>query len=142
MNKYTLFFLKELILYLIGGTLYYSIEILWRGYSHWSMYILGGLCFLYAGLQNEYIVWDYPFWKQIGRVEAFVLCAEFITGCVVNIILGWNIWDYSSLPFNILGQVCLPYAILWIPLCAIAIIFDDYIRYIFFHEEKPHYKFY
>lgn len=142
MNKYSNFFFKEFVLFLIGGNLYYSIEILWRGYSHWSMFILGGLCFIYAGLQNEYIEWNYSFWKQILKVELFVLIGEFVTGCIVNILLGWNIWDYSTLPFNILGQVCLSYAVLWIPLCAIAIILDDYIRYWFFHEEKPHYKFF
>lgn len=142
MNKYSNFFFKEFVLLLIGGNLYYLIEILWRGYSHWSMFILGGLCFIYAGLQNEYTEWNYPFWKQLLKVEFFVLIGEFVTGCVVNILLRWNIWDYSTLPFNILGQVCLPYAVLWIPLCALAIVVDDYIRYWFFHEEKPHYKFF
>lgn len=141
-NKYATFTIKELFLFLIGGFLYYSIEILWRGFSHWSMFILGGLCFIYAGLQNEYETWDYPFYKQLGKVESFVLCAEFFTGCVVNILLKWDIWDYSSLPLNVLGQVCIPYAILWIPLCSIAIILDDYIRWIFFHEEQPRYKFF
>ena len=142
MNKYSNFFFKELILFLIGGNSYCSIEILWRGHSHWSMFILGATCFIYAGLQNERTEWNYPLWKQILKVELFVLVGEFCTGCIVNILLGWYIWDYSTLPFNILGQVCLPYAILWIPLCAFAIIADDYIRYWFFNEEKPHYNFF
>ena len=69
MNKYATFTIKELFLFLIGGFLYYSIEILWRGFSHWSMFILGGLCFIYAGLQNEYEKRDYTFYKQLGQVE-------------------------------------------------------------------------
>ena len=44
----------EAFLFLIGGALYYLIEVLWRGYSHWSMFILGGVCFMIMGLLNEY----------------------------------------------------------------------------------------
>lgn len=133
-------FIKYLILFLLGGYTYYSIEILWRGYSHYSMIICGGICFIYAGLQNEQVEWDYPFWKQILRVEAFILSAEFITGCIVNLWLGLNVWDYSGLPGNILGQTCPQFALLFLPLSAIAIIIDDFVRWKWFGEEKPRYK--
>lgn len=133
-------FIKYLILFLLGGYTYYSIEILWRGYSHYSMIICGGICFIYAGLQNEQVEWDYPFWKQILRVEAFILSAEFITGCIVNLWLGLNVWDYSGLPGNILGQTCPQFALLFLPLSAIAIIVDDFIRWKWFGEEKLRYK--
>lgn len=132
--------IKYLFLFMVGGSLYYGIEILWRGYSHWSMFLLGAFCFLYAGVQNEVISWDYPLWKQILKVEGVVISGEFITGCIVNLWLHLNVWDYSSVPFNILGQICLPYAVLFLPLCLIAIVLDDYLRYWFFHEEKPRYK--
>ena len=133
-------FIKYLILFLLGGHTYYGIEILWRGYSHYSMIICGGICFIYAGLQNEQVEWDYPFWKQVLRVEAFILSAEFITGCIVNLWLGLNVWDYSGLPGNILGQTCPQFALLFLPLSAIAIIVDDFIRWKWFGEEKPRYK--
>lgn len=133
-------FIKYLILFLLGGYIYYGIEILWRGYSHWSMIICGGICFIYAGLQNERIEWDYPFWKQVLRVEAFVLVAEFITGCIVNLWLGLNVWDYSGLPGNILGQTCPQFALLFLPLSAIAIVVDDFVRWKWFGEEKPRYR--
>lgn len=133
-------FIKYLILFLLGGYTYYSIEILWRGYSHYSMIICGGICFIYAGLQNEQVEWDYPFWKQILRVEAFILSAEFITGCIVNLWLGLNVWDYSGLPGNILGQTCPQFALLFLPLSVIAIIIDDFVRWKWFGEEKPRYK--
>lgn len=116
-------------------------ELVWRSWSHWTMFILGAICFLYAGIQNEFISWDYPFWKQVLRTEIFVLVSEFITGCIVNLWLGWNIWDYSSLKGNILGQTSWQFALLFLPLCTIAIILDDYIRYWFFNEEKPKYNF-
>lgn len=133
-------FIKYLVLFLFGGYTYYDIEILWRGYSHYSMIICGGICFIYAGLQNEQVEWDYPFWKQVLRVEAFILSAEFITGCIVNLWLGLNVWDYSGLPGNILGQTCPQFDLLFLPLSAIAIIVDDFIRWKWFGEEKPRYK--
>lgn len=133
-------FVKYLILFLLGGFAYYGIEILWRGYSHWSMIICGGICFIYAGLQNEQVEWDYPFWKQVLRVEAFILIAEFITGCIVNLWLGLNVWDYSGLWGNILGQTCPQFALLFLPLSAIAIVIDDFVRWKWFGEEKPRYK--
>ena len=138
MNKNYLF--KYFVLFLVGGFLYYIIEILWQGYSHWTMFILGGICFIFAGIQNEYTLWEEPLWKQVIKVDAFVLIAEFITGCILNLWLGLNIWDYSNLKFNILGQSSLLFAVLFLPLCLIAIVLDDYTRYWFFNEEKPKYK--
>ena len=55
-------------------------------------------------------------------------------------ILGLHIWDYSTMPLNIFGQICLPFSLAWMGLSGVAIILDDYIRYWFFNEEKPHYK--
>lgn len=122
--------------------MYYIVELLFRGYSHWSMFILGGMCFYYAGIQNEYVSWNYPLWKQLIKVESFVLISEFITGCIVNLWLGWNVWDYSNLAGNILGQTSWQFALLFLPLCLVAIILDDYLRYWLFKEEKPYYKLY
>ena len=138
MNKNIIF--KYLSLFSIGGLLYYFIEILLRGYSHWTMFILGGMCFIYAGIQNENTAWNYPLWKQLLKVDIFVLISEFISGCILNLWLNLNIWDYSNLKYNILGQSSLLFAFLFLPLCFIAIILDDYIRYWFFKEEKPIYK--
>ena len=132
--------LKYIFLFIIGGFTYYMIEILWRGYSHWSMFILGGICFLFAGIQNEYIEWEYPLWRQVLNVDVFVIISEFITGCIVNLYFHWNVWNYSNLPFNILGQSCPQFALLFMPICLFAIVLDDYVRYFIFHEDKPHYK--
>ena len=120
--------LKYGFLYCIGGAIYYGIEILWRGYSHWSMFLLAGQCFVFAGILNEIQSWETPLWRQVLQAWIFVLCDEFLCGCIVNIGLGWDVWDYSNVPFNLLGQICLPYALLWIPLIIVAIILDDYLR--------------
>ena len=130
---------KELILGLIGGLIYIGIEFLWRGYSHWTMFILGGACFVFLGRINEVIHWEMPLWKQALIGVVIITILEFVTGCIVNLLLGWNVWDYSNVPFNIMGQICVPYILLWIPISLIGIILDDYLRYWMFQEEKPSY---
>ena len=132
--------LKTAFLFVVAGLIYILIELLWRGHTHISMFVLGGICFVAIGLINEIFPWDFGFlWQSmIGAVVVTVL--EFITGLVVNVWLGLNVWDYSDMPLNILGQICLPFSIAWIALSAIAIVLDDYLRYWLFKEEKPRYK--
>ena len=36
---------KAAAIFITGGTLYTLTELIWRGHSHWSMGICGGLCF-------------------------------------------------------------------------------------------------
>lgn len=136
--------LKPIILFLIGGSIYISIEIIYRYLmdkppTHWAMFVLGGLAFLIIGRLNEHIDWEMPFWLQVLIGTAIVLVLEFIFGCVLNLWLGLSIWDYSNMPFNLLGQVCLPFALIWSVLVVVAIVLDDYLRYWLFDEEKPVY---
>ena len=44
---------RNLLIFVIFGLAYGLIEILWRGYTHPSMVILGGICGLIIGLLNE-----------------------------------------------------------------------------------------
>ena len=131
--------LKLGCLFLIGGAIYILIELVYRGYSHWTMFLLGGLCFVLIGGVNEYIPWEMPLWLQAGIGAVIITALEFICGCIVNLALGWNVWDYSNTPLNILGQVCLPFAIIWFVIAHAGIVLDDYLRYWLFKEEKPHY---
>jgi uncharacterized membrane protein len=128
-------------LFAIGGLLYYLIETLWRGYSHISMFIVGGICFVLIGLVNEYLSFQTPLWKQQLIATAIITSIEFIAGLILNIWLQLNIWDYSNLSFSLLGQISLKYSILWFLLSLLAIVLDDWLRWWLFDEEKPHYKF-
>lgn len=142
----------EAFLFFIGGKLYTLIEILWRGFTHWTMFILGGGCFVIMGLLNEYrFSWKDSLLKQSVISAVIITIFEFITGCIVNLWLGWAVWDYSNLPFNLLGQICLYYFLLWIPLSTVGIVLDDWIRYGLYlalhryfprmqKREKPHYR--
>lgn len=133
-------FLKYLFLFIIGGVVYYSMEMLFRGYSHYSMVILGGICFIACGLLNELLSWDTSLLLQGLIGSGIITVLEFLTGVLVNMILHLNVWDYSNMPLNVLGQICLPFSLLWVIIAIGAIILDDYIRYCFFDEEKPRYK--
>ena len=133
--------LKQTALAVCGGCLYLLLELLWRGRSHWTMFLLGGLCFTLIGLLNEILPWEMPLLLQgvIGSV-CIVTPLEFVTGCVVNLWLGWNVWDYSGLPGNLLGQICPQFTLLWVGIAAVAVVLDDAIRWRFFGEERPHYR--
>ena len=65
---------------------------------------------------------------------------EFCAGVILNLWLKLDIWDYSRIPFNLYGQICLPYAAVWFVLSAAAIVADDYLRYWLYGEEKPSYR--
>jgi uncharacterized membrane protein len=83
---------------------------------------------------------DMPIWIQMLICAAGITAIEFVAGIILNIILQLNVWDYSNMPFNILGQVCLPFSFLWFLLSFAAIWLDDWLRYWLFDEEKPHYR--
>ena len=131
---------KHLILGTIGGLIYVLLELIWRGYSHWTMFLLGGTCFVLLGLINEILDWDTPLTLQMLIGCTVITVLEFITGCVVNLLLGWNVWDYSDLKFNILGQISLFSSIGWYFISLVGITLDDWLRYRLFGEKKPSYK--
>lgn len=132
--------LRPLVLIGIGGLLYVLVELAFRGRSHWTMFCIGGLCFWLIGLINEVIPWEISFWKQCIIGAVIVTAVEFLAGCIINLGLGWNVWDYSNMPFNVFGQICLPFSMLWILISAVAIVLDDHLRYWIYGEEKPHYN--
>lgn len=107
-------------IFLIGGALYNLIEILWRGYTHWSMFIVGGLCFQLIGyIQTALVKWG--LFRRCLLCSAAVTAVEFFSGCLFNLKLHMNVWDYSGFPLNIMGQVCLLYSVLWGLLSIVAI---------------------
>ena len=113
-------------LWILGGMLYYGIEVIFRGFSHWSMFVLGGVCMTFCGQQGMWTKWEDPLWMQVVRCSIFVTAGEFITGIIVNKWLKLNVWDYSDQPFHLLGQICLAFIILFSGLCVIAIYLSAY----------------
>ena len=132
--------MKYLFLFIVGGFTYFYLEILYRGFSHFSMIVCGGLAFILCGLLNQNKKYQLTIPVQMIFSCFIITALEFITGYIVNIRLHWNIWDYSSLPYNLYGQICLTYSLIWLILSLLCIFADDWIRCIIFEEAKPHYK--
>lgn len=84
--------------------------------------------------------WMMLIWKQMFICAVGITAIEFLSGYILNIVLGLGIWDYSNMPFNIIGQICLPFTVAWYILSLLAIVLDDHLRYWIFGEEKPRYK--
>lgn len=131
---------RNAILFLIGGVVYVLTEIIARGYSHWTMFIAGGLIFLLIGAENQRFRWEWALTSQMLLACFTITVCELICGLIVNIGLGMDVWDYSQKPYNFYGQICLLNSVLWFFYSVIGIVMDDFLRYKWFGEEKPHYK--
>lgn len=98
------------LLFLLGAVGYPLIELLWRGRTHWTMSLAGGVSMVLLLLISRTSL-PLPLMWASGALA--ITAVEFIIGYVVNLRLGWAVWDYSKLPLNLLGQVCLPFTAVW-----------------------------
>ena len=113
--------LEKGFLFTLGGYSYMTLELIWRGRSHGSMFLAGGSCFLILGALDKATPRMHPAVQAVvgaGMVSALELGA----GLVFN--RQFQVWDYRKMPLNLLGQICLPFTGIWfllsLPLCALA----------------------
>jgi uncharacterized membrane protein len=107
---------KELsLIFLIGGLTYGLLEIIYRGYTHWTMLLTGGLCFLIFYIINFKLKTNSIVLRCI-IATLIITTLEFLVGYIVNIILKLNVWDYSNRKLNLMGQICLLYSCIWFSL--------------------------
>ena len=135
-----LIILKYLVLFVIDGSIYIVMELIYRGHSHISMFILGGIVGILVGGLNNWYTWEMSLLFQMGVSTIIITCLEYLTGAIVNIGLGLNVWDYSNLPLNIHGQICLYFSFVWFFVSFIAIVLGDLLRYKLFGEEFHKYR--
>ena len=124
------------VLFVLGGSAYILVEILWRQTSHESMFLLGGLLFVLLGALNEGRFSDMRFSRQALLGSAVITAFELAAGLLLNVRMGLDIWDYADLPLNFMGQISLLYFLLWIPLSGVAIVLDDWLRRVLFGQEE------
>lgn len=97
-----------------GAAGYGLLELLWRGWTHWTMLVVGGLCLLVMyGLANDT---KFPYWQVWVLSAVFITTAEFVSGSIVNIALGWRCgitppcpaisWDRSARSIVCYGLDC------------------------------------
>ena len=112
-------FWRKCVLFYLGGFAYMTLEFVWRGRSHGSMFLLGGACFLLIGKLNRCLRRITPALRLMA-FSGIITALELLTGLLVN--RDHTVWDYRNLPLQFRGQICVPYALLWIPVSFLAMI--------------------
>lgn len=130
---------KYAVLFYLGGMSYVLLELIWRGWSHGSMFVVGGVCFLLIGSIDQ-VFPEMPLLMQGVLGACLVTAMELVSGLFLNRFLGLVVWDYSSLPYNFLGQVCMAYFFLWIVVSWVAVVLEDALRSGLFGEAKVSYR--
>lgn len=131
--------LRYFTVFLFGAALYALIEVMWRSYTHWSMAITGGLCMAaiyYIHLHCRSI-------SVFGRALigcALITLAEFIVGLIVNVTFHMQVWDYSGVPFNFMGQICLAYCAVWYAMCFPAFLVCSFLDRKLFSKLSLNYR--
>lgn len=105
---------KYIIIFGLGAFIYGAIEVIVRGYTHWTMALTGGAVMALFMLINRSRDVNILLRCLLGALV--ITSLEFAVGAVVNLGLGWDVWDYSEKPFNIMGQICPLFTLGWFAL--------------------------
>lgn len=117
----------RLLMLLFGAMGYGLLEVIWRGHTHWSMLLAGGICLLALDHMDR----NCGGLSEGGRVwcaALLITAVELVFGVVFNIVLGADVWDYTSVPYNFCGQICLPYFLIWVGLAAVLVRLVRWLR--------------
>ena len=115
---------------LIAGCIYLLIELVWRGRTHWTMLPLAAVIFVCAGILDEREN-PPPFWAQVAIGTIIATALEFVAGLILNVWIGLGVWDYSNLPWNVLGQICPQFTLAWAILMIVSIKLENFMHKIF-----------
>ncbi len=118
------FIIKYSMIFFIGGICYGLLEVVYRGHTHPSMVVAGGICFTVIVLLDN-MLRDRVNILLLALLGGVVItCVELVFGLIFNVWFKMAVWDYSSAPFNLYGQVCLPFSLLWVAVSLFAIIIN------------------
>ncbi len=114
-------------LFILGGIGYCALELLWRGHTDPSMALAGGISSCLLGIiQQKLRPLRLTYRCILGGLA--ITAIEMIFGLIFNIYLQQNVWDYSQMPLNLMGQICLLFTVLWCFLSAPMLKVTDYLR--------------
>ena len=106
----------EIAVFVLGGCAYGLMEILYRGHTHWTMLVTGGACVLTLFYLREWLLAQ-PLVLGALAGAGIITIYELSVGMIVNLKLGWQVWDYSAQPGNVLGQICPAFTAIWFVVC-------------------------
>ena len=135
----------SMLLWTWGATVYFFLEVGYKTLTghperiSWTMLALAILLCIPVERCGAELPWECPLWLQSLCCAVLVTAVEFVAGLVLNLWLGLDIWDYSHLPFNLMGQICPQFAALWWGLCMMFIPIFDWLRWPVEGGERPHY---
>ena len=115
------------IMFLLGCFIYGLLEIAARGYTHWTMTLLGGI----VGMLLYRLHGTAPRHTLLLQAlsGAFIITAlEMVVGVLDNLVLQWHVWSYREMPWNVYGQICLPFSVLWFLVCIPALGICEVVR--------------
>ena len=128
-----------------GATIYFFLEVGYKSLTghperiSWTMLAVAIILCIPVERCGAELPWDCPLWLQALCCAILVTAVEFVSGLVLNVWLGLDIWDYSHLPFNLMGQICLQFFFVWWGLCFVFIPAFDWMRWTVEGREQPHY---
>ncbi len=128
-----------------GATIYFFLEVGYKSLTghperiSWTMLAVAIILCIPVERCGAELPWDCPLWLQALCCAMLVTAVEFVAGLVLNVWLGLGIWDYSHLPFNLMGQICLQFFFVWWGLCFVFIPVFDWMRWTVEGREQPHY---
>jgi len=135
----------SMLLWSWGGTVYFLLEVAFKTITghperiSWTMLVVAILLTVPVERCGAQLPWSCPLWLQALCCAALVTAVELVSGLFLNLWLGLDIWDYTDLPGNFLGQICPQYSAVWWVLCLVFIPAFDWLRYAVEGIERPCY---
>lgn len=136
----------SMLLWTWGGTIYFLLEVLYKTVSghperiSWTMLLLAILLSVPLERFGAELPWEMPLVLQAAICTVAITVTELLAGLILNVWLGLGVWDYSHLPLNLWGQICLQFALIWWGLCLVFIPVFDWLRYAVEGGDRPRYQ--
>lgn len=113
---------KKTALFGLGGLAYVGLELLWRGRSHFSMFLAGGASLLLIGKLNRTEP-KLPLLLRAAAGSGIITAVELAVGLLFN--RDYAVWDYRDQWGNWLGQICPLFSLLWIGIALLVLLIYD-----------------
>lgn len=135
----------SVLLWFFGGALYFLLEVVFKTITghperiSWTMLLVAILLTIPVERAGAELSWACPLWIQAAVCAALVTAVELAAGLLLNVWLELDVWDYSAMAFNLWGQICPQFSVLWWGLCLIFIPVFDWLRWVVEGGDTPRY---
>lgn len=130
MSQRVSYHMTSLISFSFGFFGYLTLETVYKRYvssspTHFAMGLLAGVTFLFWYYFDERRM---PILVKMLLGGILVTALELPTGIILNRMLHLGIWDYSHLPFHVLGQICPRFSFIWCVLTYFVLLFNRFLK--------------